>query len=336
MFNRNNDMPNERIIYKAKPNMLFGCKKAIYGVVLLAVVLMVSPMAIKFVGQMQEYLISRINLALTRYTAIAFFVIILFIILYIIWQLLIWYSKEYTLTDSRVIIKSGVLSSKKNYMPYATIQDINTSQSIVARIFGIGSISLFSAYDNNQMELSDISNPSKVEEIIFSHMVNSRNFYGHNMLSHDNPAFERSFRSNDDYLGGDDYYDEFEPITPIGRERDVQRREYEYYPEDLGYNDRRYNEYEYESYGDDFYGGSERNSVRYEGDSNSYSRGGYYNRVRDEYSRSDDEYYPNNESGFNFNDVAENTSQNQPQDMEEDAEESSEKVIRRHFDKFKK
>ena len=332
MFNKNDDMPNERVLYKTKPNMIFGCKKAIYGVVLLAIVLMLSPMAIKFVGQMQVYLISRINLSLTRYTALVFFVVILIIILYIIWQLLGWYSKEYTLTDSRVIVKYGVLSSKKNYMPYATIQDINTSQSIIARLFGIGSISLFSAYDNNQMVLSNISNTSKVEEIIFSHMVNSRNSYGYNRLPNDGYALERNFQSGD-YLDRNEYYDEFEPITPIGREKDLHRREYEYYPEDLGYNEKRYNEYEYEPYGDDFYRGRENTSIRYEGASNSYSDGGYYNRVRDEYSRRDDEYYHNDELESYFNDGVENIPQNQPEDI---GQESSEKVIRRHFDKFKK
>lgn len=331
LFNKNDEMPNERILYKTKPNMFFGCKKAIYGAVLLAIVLMISPMAIKFVGEMQVYLISRINVSLTKYTAIAFFIIILFIIIYIIWQLLGWYSKEYTLTDSRVIIKSGVLSSKKNYMPYATIQDINASQSIIAKIFGVGSIYLFSAYDNNQMELTNVSNPSKVEEIIFSHMVNSRNFYGHNIFPYENPAPDRNFQLNDDYLDND-YYDEFEPITPIGREKNLQRREYEYYPEDLGYNDKRYNEYEYEPYGDDYYRNRENVSMRYEGAPNTYSKGGYYNKVRDEYSQSNDEYYDNNESESYYPNDAENISHNQPQDIED----SSEKVIKRHFDKFKK
>ena len=158
LFNKNDNKANERILYKTKPNMLLGCKKAIYGAVLLVIVLFLSPMLIQFIGKMQVYLISQIKLPLTRYTAIAFFVIILIIIMYIIWQLINWYSMEYTLTDSRIIIKSGVLSTKRNYMPYATIQDVNTSQSIFARLFNIGSVSVYSAYDNNQMELKNISN----------------------------------------------------------------------------------------------------------------------------------------------------------------------------------
>ncbi|WP_405304836.1 PH domain-containing protein [Methanobrevibacter sp.] len=324
LFDKNDDITNERILYNAKPNMVFGCKKAIYGVVLLAIVLMVSPMFIRFVGEMQVYLISRINLPLTRYAAIAFFVVILFIIIYIIWQLLGWYSKEYTLTDSRVIIKSGVLSTKKNYMPYARIQDINTSQSIIARLFGIGSINLFSAYDNNQLELSNISNPSKVEEIIFSHMVNSRVYSEpQNAFPRHNSSFERNFQSNDDYLGRNEYYDEFEPITPIWRENDTSRREYEYYPEDLGYNDERYNRYEYEPYDD--------NSIRFEGASGSYQNDGYFNQVADEYSYDNGQSYQNNEPEILYNESIGNVAQDEPKDME-----SSEKVIRRHFDKFKK
>ena len=326
LFDKNDDMSTERILYKAKPNMLFGCKKAIYGVVLLAIVLMLSPYVIKFIGEMQVYLISRVNLPLTSYAAIAFFIVILFIILYIIWQLLGWYSKEYTLTDSRIIIKSGLLSSKKSYMPYATIQDINTSQNIIERLFGVGSISLFSAYDNNLMELSNISNPSKVEEIIFSNMVNSRMYREpQNRFPRYNQSFERNFQSGDDYLRRDDYYDEFEPITPIGREKDnYYRREYEYYPEDLGYSDERYNRYEYESYDD--------NPIIFEEASNSYQNDSHYNRMADEHSYSGDDYYQ--DYGVDFYDSG--NKENIVPDEPEDIDKSREKVIRRHFDKFKK
>ena len=80
LFSKNNERANERVLYKTKPNMVLGCKKAIYGVVLLIIVFMVSPSIIQFVGKMQVYLISQIKLPLTRYAAIAFFVAILAVI----------------------------------------------------------------------------------------------------------------------------------------------------------------------------------------------------------------------------------------------------------------
>lgn len=112
LFN-NDGQSGDRVLYKTKPNMILGCKKAIYGIIILVLILIISPAVIEFIGGMQVYLISYVKLSLTRYAAIAFFLLILIDVIYIIWQLVGWYSKEYILTDSKIIIKSGVLSTKK-------------------------------------------------------------------------------------------------------------------------------------------------------------------------------------------------------------------------------
>ena len=419
LFDKNDDVRNEKILYQTKPNMLFGCKKAIFGIVILAIVIIVAPRAIQFIGNMQVYLISQINLALTRYAAIAFFVVILFIIIYIIWQLIGWYSKEYIITQSRIIVKSGVLSTKKNYMPYGSIQDINTSQSILEKVFNVGSIYLFSAYDNNQMELSAISNPSEIEDVIFSNVVNYRTYNEPKSYFHENNSFGRNFQNSKKYHERNDYYDEFEPITPIGHEKDrVPRRNYEYYPNDLGYEENSPKKYEYEPYEDKFYNsnrGFDESSKQYVDGFNDSSRGfeesprqyvdgfndssrgfeepsrqyrdnfnesgvgfeepsrqyrdnfnesgvgfeepsrqyvdgfngssrgfdessrqynneSYYNGVRDDYSYGGDEYYQDNQSENNYTDYVKDNVQEKSKDVDG----SSEKVIRRHFDKFKK
>lgn len=327
LFDKNDNRVNEIILYKTKPNMILGCKKAIYGVVLLGIVLYVSPLLIRFVGEMQVYMISYVKMSLTRYAAIAFFVVILIIAIYIIWQLVGWYSTEYALTDSRIIIKSGVLSTKKNYMPYATIQDINTSQSILARLFNVGSVSVFSAYDNNQMVLENISNPSKAEEIIFSNMVGPRSFQEHPQRFP--PRQERQYYNDDDYMGRNDYYDEFEPITPITHENNsYQGRNYEYYPEDLSYEDNRHT-YEYEPYNNGY---DRTRSFRDESQSpDRYSQDSYYNEIRDEYFNSRDNHYQNHGFENEYDKGFDESRQNESTDID-----SQEKAIRRHFDKFKK
>ena len=334
LFSNNDNKVNERILYRTKPNMLLGCKKAIYGFILLALVFFISPIIIQFIGEMQVYLISYVKLSLTRYVAIAFFVIILIIIIYIIWQLVGWYSMEYTLTDTKIIIKSGVLSTKRNYMPYATIQDINTSQSVFARLFNVGSVSLFSAYDNNQMVLENIHNPSEVEEIIFSNMMGYRNIHSEPQQRF---ADNRQNQYNrDDYLGKNDFYDDFEPITPIGHEK-IQyspRREYEYYPEDFSYDERPRNNYEYEediqTYRDDY---ARHNDFSYE-TPRDYSESSYYDEVREDYFNNNDNHYQNNQPEIQYDEVEDNFSNNEPKDMDE--MDSSETVIKRHFNKFKK
>ncbi|MBQ8018270.1 MAG: PH domain-containing protein [Methanobrevibacter sp.] len=338
LFSKNDGKANERILYKTKPNMLLGCKKAFYGIILLIIILTVSPMVIRFIGQMQVYMISQIKLSLTRYTAIAFFVVILINVIYIIWQLIGWYAMEYTLTESKIIIKSGVLSTKKNYMPYATIQDINTSQGILARLFNVGTVSVFSAYDNNELELKNISNPSEAEEIIFSRMggprsfqappqsmpqYSERNYIENNEYpSRNDPYFNDDYSGSDDYLGRNEYYDEYEPITPITHERNSRpRRDYEYYPEDIGnMNNHPRHTYEYEPYDT----GLNRTS-------NDIHSNTHYNKIDHDYSYRQDDYYQNNDSQNHYNEHVEKSSQNDQEDIG-----SSEHVIQRHFDKFKK
>lgn len=333
LFDKNDSRANERVLYKTKPNMLLGCKKAIFGIVLLIIILMVSPMAIQFIGRMQVYLISHINLYLTQYAAIAFFVVILINVIYIIWQLIGWYSMEYTLTDTKIIIKSGVLSTKRNYMPYATIQDINTSQSVFARLFNVGSISVYSAYDNNQLELKNISSPSEVEEIIFTRMVGPRNFqappqsmpqYSERDYVDNRDYLDRNdeYTTPDDYLGRNEYYDEYEPITPITHERNSrQNREYEYYPDDFTNPSRPRHTYEYEPYD------SGINRPR-----NPSQRETHYNQRSEDYSYGNDDYYQNNDSQFYHDEELSEYSQNDQEDMDV----MSDDAIQRHFDKFKK
>ena len=312
LFNKNNANSNDRVIYQTKPHMLLGCKKAIYGILFLVIILIVAPIVIKFIGEMQVYLISQIKLSLTRYAAIAFFVIIFIDIIYIIWQLFEWNSTEYMLTNFKIIIKSGVLSTKKNYMPYTTIQDVNTTQNIFAKIFNVGTVSVFSAYDNNQIELKNIFNPSEVEELLFSKIMESRNIP---MSQPQNFSQNRPYYHNDE-----EYHDEFEPITPIDYEKSYQRRNYEYYPEDNELNKTSQHRYEYEPYGNEY--------VR---SSNNSNQDNYYNEIRDEYSYVEDDYYQDDSSEIYYNDGVDEFTQDG-----EEIDSSSQDVIKRHFDKFKK
>lgn len=211
-FDKKDKIANEKTIYTTRPSMILGCKKAIFGVILLIIVLSISSPIISFIGEMQVYLITYVQLGLTRYSAIALFVIILLIILYIIWQLLSWYSVKYILTDRRIITQRGLLNTKKSYMPYNTIQDISSSQSIIGRLIGVGSISAYSAYDNNQIELKDIPNPDKVEDLIFSRMHNNLN-----SRHYENDVIIPESRKSDGlrYNQGNSYEEDF--IVPESR-----------------------------------------------------------------------------------------------------------------------
>lgn len=344
MFKKKDSKANERVIYQTRPNLILGCKKAILGFILLAVVLGASGPIIKFIGEMQVYLISRVKLSLTSYTAIALFVVILIIIIYIIWQILGWYSKEYVLTDSKIMVKSGVLLTKKNYMPYSTVQDINVSQSIFARILNVGSVSIFSAYDNNQMVLENIHDPSGIEEIIFSRITNPGRFnpypnrqaytdqdnYHRNAFNNPEAGYAPRQRNPDDYYMDmqEDYEDDYVAITPIQHEEQYQPRKYDYYPEDLNYNNANQRpRYEYAPYEQNLENNINRAMNDYDAP-NDYRQENYYEEPRQDFANVNEDNHFNNERKSHRN-------KKDSSKRDKKTDESSESVIKRHFDKFK-
>lgn len=238
---KNKKIANERTIYQNRPNMILGCKKAIYGIILLVILFWISGPVKALISDLQMYMISYIKIGLTGYVMLAIVLLMLFDLIYIIWQLLSWYSTSYTLTNQRIIAKKGVLNTKKTYMPYRSIQDIDLSQNIFEKILNIGTITAFSAYDNNSMVIANISNPGEVEEILFNQI--------------NEPHHEEMYDDRD--------------VKPRGNMRKRPRPDYdhsneryyerEYYPEDYGQEPKNlfreeessrysYPEYEYEEY----------------------------------------------------------------------------------------
>ena len=348
MFGKKDNQSNERVIYQAKPNLILGCKKAILALILLIFILCITGPIIKFIGGLQVYLISQIKLPITRYTSIALFVVILIIILYMIWQIIGWNAKEYILTDSKIIVKSGVILTRKNYMPYSTIQDVNTSQNILERLFNVGSVSVFSAYDNNQISIENVSNPSEVEEIIFNNMSRNSGYYqapppnsnsgyrnpqqGYYQDSHQGyyqdpqQGYYQDSQRNYNYSQGNEDYDDV-VITPIQHER-YQPRQYDYYPEDLDYNNVQKPKYEYETYDENL-----------EHNINRAMSGGFESYNDSQNDSYNNDYYNKeiNNDSYN-NDYYENERQSPKNHDKKDSNEkdTSESVIKRHFDKFKK
>ena len=171
MFNRDNEkINNENIILKGKPNLFLSCKKVFVLFIILGALSYTAPLAINYIIQMQVYLIRYINLPLTQIATITTFLLTFLIIFWIIWTLVSWTAKEYIISDHRITHKSGILFQKTIHMPYAKVQDVVVSQGILGKIVSVGTVTAYSGYDGSKLELNNISNPKKVEEIIFNEL----------------------------------------------------------------------------------------------------------------------------------------------------------------------
>ena len=321
---------HEKILYEAQPNIFVYSKGILISMFVLGFLFFLYSAGIQYIGNMNVYLIESTKVPMTRYFAIAVFILIMIVLLYIILKLLIWTSIKYTITESRVIVEKGILLQKKNYMPFNTIQDVSRSQSLLGKIFSVGTITLYSAYDGKDLELKDVSSPKKIEDIIFENMrgthLRTRNFYDDDFNSNFNPirpnqepGHYRRMEDLDD-LELVDAKERKRQLREIRRQAKQSRNNPNYnsnYNAPYGSNDPYYDDYnsynEYSGYDYDDYS-RDRNyrdnrvprdnynqyDSRRRPDSHHHQ---YSGAIKDSYSRNPDKYFANNYEEFHQNNL---------------------------------
>lgn len=196
MFEKDdNSKINEKIIFKEQPNVFFSCYKAFFLVIFLGAIFYLSQIIINTANEIQLNLARYVVLPLT--SLITWFIIIvsLLLILWIAWIFLKWKCTEYIVTNSRIISKSGVVSKKRTYMSFNHIQDITISQNIIERIFSVGDVHVFSAYDGTDIKFNNIHHPDNIEKILNNEI--DKDYYQNQEYRHPHQNFNDRYPYND-------------------------------------------------------------------------------------------------------------------------------------------
>jgi hypothetical protein len=76
-------------------------------------------------------------------------------------------STTYTITNQRILVKSGLLGKKYEEVDLIRVKDIKVVQSLKARALGIGDIEVVSADETTPvLLLGEVRNPNEVKEIL--------------------------------------------------------------------------------------------------------------------------------------------------------------------------
>lgn len=84
-----------------------------------------------------------------------------------IWPYLAWWTSTFTLTDRRLIIRSGVLARQGRDMPLARVNDVHFEHSFVERILGCGTVVVESAGERGQLVLHDVPKVEHVQRELY-------------------------------------------------------------------------------------------------------------------------------------------------------------------------
>ncbi len=165
-INRRNSHPGERVLFETRPRLIVKLKSAIFKFIIVLLLLYFFTTIIKYAALLQGSVSTVINVPFVTGTTYGVLIIIFILLLWIFWNILSWRSETYTITNQRVMVKSGVIRKNNVYMHYNKIQDIIISQSIMERITNSGDIEIFGGHDRTSLILEDIPSPGEVENMI--------------------------------------------------------------------------------------------------------------------------------------------------------------------------
>ena len=89
--------------------------------------------------------------------------------------LLAWYlrckSTKLEFAGNDLILEKGLLSKDRTELNVGSIRTVNVYQSFFNRIFGVGKISIFTAGDVAEIEVSGLPRPHDLRELIKAHQA---------------------------------------------------------------------------------------------------------------------------------------------------------------------
>lgn len=92
--------------------------------------------------------------------------------------LLVWYLRtkaaRLCITEHEILFEQGLLSKERSEISMHSVRTVRVRQSFFNRIFGVGTIEIFTAGDNPEIVVSGLPDPNRVRELIKAEQGSSR------------------------------------------------------------------------------------------------------------------------------------------------------------------
>jgi uncharacterized membrane protein YdbT with pleckstrin-like domain len=94
-----------------------------------------------------------------------------------VWPLLVWRSTHYVLTDERILLQDGVIARERRDLPLNRVNDHVTSQSLVDRMLGSGTLRIDSIGDQSAV-LVAVPRVQQVQTLLYQLIETDRELRG--------------------------------------------------------------------------------------------------------------------------------------------------------------
>jgi len=83
------------------------------------------------------------------------------------WPFVVWRSTHFVFTNERVLLREGVFNRQQRDIPLSRVNDVSSSQSLLDRLLGCGTLTVESAGERGQSVLTDIPKVVTVQKVVY-------------------------------------------------------------------------------------------------------------------------------------------------------------------------
>lgn len=83
------------------------------------------------------------------------------------WPFLVWRTTHYVFTNERVLLREGIVNRQQRDIPLGRVNDVSSSQTLLERILGCGTLTVESAGERGQSVLNDIPKVVRVQRVAY-------------------------------------------------------------------------------------------------------------------------------------------------------------------------
>lgn len=106
----------------------------------------------------------------------------------VIWPYLKWRTTHYVFTNERVLLQTGVFSRNRRDIPVNRINDHSMDQSFIERLLGCGTLTIESAGERGQSQLTDIPKVERVQTTLYEIVEADRDAHSYDDNERPQPA----------------------------------------------------------------------------------------------------------------------------------------------------
>jgi len=145
-------MPNEQLVLASNPHWMYFWKEVVGGLVIIGVLILMLVSNVSWLDTTLRWLIIAGIIA---------------ILISLVYRFANWKTTRFAITSERVAYQSGMFRRRGVSIPLNRVNNVNFNQSLIARMFNNGVVTIESAGETGDSVFENIPDPQNVRAIIF-------------------------------------------------------------------------------------------------------------------------------------------------------------------------